>query len=156
MLKFCSQLGLLALLLGAYGCSKNQEKLEPNVALFQETWQNDVLENRYIVQFHEADIINHAKQFKNKPSVEFVIQDFAQLIATNYGADLVATDLIYSSAIKGFTLTATPAQAQKLKSDNRIKFIEPDQVFILAKGGKRTMEVALSNQLKQYLPELPE
>ena len=137
MLKSKKSLGFIVLLIVIHGCSKKHETIENASLVSQISWQIKPIENRFIVQLHESDIVNHAKQFKNNTAIELIIKDFASSIAESNGTDIRPTDLIYSSAIKGFTLTATPEQAEKLKADSRIKFIEPDQAFILAKGGKK-------------------
>lgn len=99
------------------------------------------IEGQYIVVFKD-----HTVPLK---SAKDQVQKIARLALTENSIDAKTLDRVYSSAITGFSAKISASEAARLAKDNRVAYVEQDQVVTICKpsnpggddGGDTSTEV---------------
>lgn len=115
------------------GCKPQPESiLKTNVQQIQE-WKYEPVKDRYIVVLNKESVTNYLKLNKRVTDIKSCVTEMAE---TFTGKLLPAEERIYTNALQGFTLSATPLEIAELQKMPEVKSIEPEMAIIMAKGGK--------------------
>ena len=125
-------------LTGLFPSCQKERAINPAAPIAVQSFTNgQIIPNQYIVVLKD-EIVSSDMKLASIPAYAdrvLAVNSFSrQLLAEN---NIVAGNNIsqtYAEALKGFAATLSPTQADNLKNDNRIAFIEPDRMFVL--GGK--------------------
>lgn len=141
LMKKYSPIVILTVLLVLSACQNNvTTSVEPagtlnSVVNFEGTFKNGTpIEGQYIVVFNdnavaEADL-ERAKTYEERTAL---IQHKAQTILEENEGDAEILQA-YGHAVKGFAVKADEATIEKLRADERVRYIEEDKFLILGPG----------------------
>lgn len=104
-------------------CENVNEPISNNLENEEQSVQK--VENRYIVVFKESNFKGLGKTLTAEVLTNEVLESH----------NIVDPKIkyVYESALKGFTVDLTDDKAEELKTDDRIKYIEKDQLITLGK-----------------------
>ena len=118
-------------------CHKESIVNPASPAAVQNFTNGQIIPNQYIVVLKD-ELVSSQMRLASLPAYADRIQAIhsfsGQMLAEN---NIVAANNInqtYAEAVKGFAATLSSTQADRLKNDSRVAFIEPDRMFVL--GGK--------------------
>ncbi|NDK55027.1 S8 family peptidase [Pontibacter fetidus] len=102
-------------------------------ALQQNSQNGAVIPGKYIIVFKQgnermSDAVTHAQ------SMERARQMGVDVFKANNVKDF-AIERAYGKALVGVVANLTPADVEKLRNDDRVAYIEPDRIVMLAKPG---------------------
>lgn len=116
-------------------CDTTGEELEPNAETLQAVSQNGaIIEGQYIVVFKNDGNMRLDDNMSYAQRTEMVRNAGQDILNTN-GVANIAVERAFSSAILGITANLTASEVETLRKDDRVAYIEPDRMFVLAKPG---------------------
>jgi subtilisin family serine protease len=132
-------IAMLAILAFVNACSEPSSQAD-----FRETTDvvlstSSPIADQYIVVLHSDPVSDgRAKNPGNVEFAEMVIRNQAEELVSDH--DVRATDIgfVYASSIDGFSVRMSASQAEAMKQDPRVKYVEQDQLITMAppkKGG---------------------
>ena len=126
-----------------YSCAKestsvevltNTEDLAPVISFTQ----GEVIENQFIVVFKEEAFPAIQSRSISKENYQTQKEEMAveaKLVLREKGMVGKQLKETYVKTIKGMTLELTPAEVETLRADERVAYIEQDQMFQVTMGG---------------------
>lgn len=124
---------LLALVVVFVSCQKdNPKKDEAPVAKIVEDnlyQSSGVIEGQYIIVMEDA----YLKSSISYEEGQKTVRQEAQTIMSQLGNKAESISVVYSHAIKGFAAKMTADEADIIRSDKRVKYVERDHYVILKK-----------------------
>lgn len=130
---------LLATLTLINACSEQTQQAD-----FSETTDivfssSEPIADSYIVVLHSDPALDgRAKNPGNVEFAEMVIRTQAEDLVTDVDAQPSDIGFVYASSIDGFSVRMSASQAEQLRQDPRVKYVEQDQMVTMAppsKGG---------------------
>lgn len=108
--------------------------VEPQAIAQTDSQNGAIIEGQYIVVFKKDETL------RINPSVTYaqrteMVREMGQNIMAENGITGYQIQQAYGEAITGMAVKLTMAEAQTLKSDPRVDYIEPDRIVMLAKPG---------------------
>jgi subtilisin family serine protease len=95
--------------------------------------------DQYIVVLHSDPVSDgRAKNPGNVEFAEMVIRGQAEDLALDHDVNTTDIGYVYASSIDGFSVRMSASQAEAMKQDPRVKYVEQDQLITMAppsKGG---------------------
>lgn len=127
-------------------CETTGDELEPNVETLQAVSQNGaIIKGKYIVVFKNGNLRMDGNMTYAQRT-EMVRQSGQDILKAN-GVANTTVERAFGSAITGITAQLTDSEVEKLRKDDRVAYIEPDRIMMLAKPGSGG-----STQPKQEVP----
>ncbi len=99
------------------------------------SYDSEPIDNQYIVVFE--DQVAPADRSRNVNSIlarKEAVGKTTSNVLKKVNADISQVDFIYSSAVIGFAARLNKEQAEELSKDDRVKFVEQDQIIALGPG----------------------
>ncbi|WP_276499218.1 S8 family serine peptidase [Pontibacter litorisediminis] len=116
-------------------CDNESVDAADPAAELQATSENGaIIPNQYIVVYKDGANLRLSEATTYAQRVEMV-RDFSKNILAENGISNFKVEQAYGQAIKGAALQLTADQAETLRRDPRVDYVEPDRVVMLAKPG---------------------
>jgi subtilisin family serine protease len=124
-----------------FAACSNEESMEVNTSSVDVSdvvaQQSQVIEGSYIVVFETKITGDFGKQYGNdyKAAKRAVVSEAQKMFSENSIVDFVI-EQSYGMVLNGVSAKLSKTDVEKLSIDKRVKYIEEDQLVILAPGGK--------------------
>lgn len=116
-------------------CDNESVDASEPMAEFQASAENGaIIPNQYIVVYKDGANLRASEAASYEQRVEMV-RDFSKNILAENGITNFKVEQAYGQSIKGAALQLTPEEAEKLRMDPRVDYVEPDRIVMLAKPG---------------------
>ena len=126
----------------------NNEVIQEDNLVSVDSQSDQIIEGQYVVVLNESSVklattASYDEQVKEMKS-------YANSLFRTKSVSDFEIDKAYVKALKGFSARMTEAMATELEKDSRVKYVEPDRMFILKKPVKPTPDPDPTGQEVPY------
>ncbi|MHA6249941.1 S8 family peptidase [Pontibacter sp. CAU 1760] len=108
-----------------------EEAVSPLNAIAAETQNGAIIPGKYIVVMNEGTLrLDAAITYKQRVQT---VRDLGQQLLKANGVKEVNIDQAYGKALVGMAVTLSKSEAEQLRKDPRVAYVEPDRMLVLGK-----------------------